>query len=56
MEAARLEEVFSEEEIWTAISSLNNDKALSSDGFPLAFWAFSWDFLKNEVLGFFKEF
>ena len=56
MEAARLEEVFSEEEIWTAISSLNNDKALGSDGFPLAFWAFSWDFLKNEVLGFFKEF
>ena len=56
VEVARLEEVFSEEEIWTAISGLNNYKAPSLDGSPLAFWAFSWDFVKNEVLGFFKEF
>ena len=35
---------------------LNNDKAPGPDGFPLAFWSFSWDFVKNEVLGFFKEF
>ena len=55
-EATRLEETFSDDEIWTAISGLNNDKAPSPDGFPLAFWAFSWDFVKNEVLGFFKEF
>ena len=40
-EAARLEETFSMDEIWTAISRLNNDKALDPDGFPLAFWAFS---------------
>ena len=33
-----------------------NDKAPGPDGFPLAFWSFSWDFVKNEVLGFFKEF
>ena len=55
-EAARLEEIFSEEEIWTAISGLNSEKAPGPDGFPLAFWSFSWDFVKNEVLGFFKEF
>ena len=55
-EATKLEEVFLEEEISTAISRLNNDKALSPDGFPLAFWSFSWDFVKNEVLGFFREF
>ena len=53
---ARLEETFSEDEIWTAISDFNSDKALGPDGFPLAFWAFSWDFVKNEVLGFSKEF
>ena len=55
-EAARLEEIFSEEEIWTTISGLNSDKAPGPDGFPLAFWSFRWDFVKNEVLGFFKEF
>ena len=55
-EVARLEEMFSEEEIRVAISGLNSEKALGPDGFPLAFWSFSWDFVKNEVLGFFKEF
>ena len=52
-EATKLEEVFSEEEIWTAVSRLNSDKSPRPDGFPLAF---CWDFVKNEVLGFFKEF
>ena len=55
-EADRLEESFYEEEIWTAISGLNSDKAPGPDGFPTAFWIFSWDFVKKEVLGFFKEF
>ena len=55
-EAARLEETFSKEEIWAAISGLNSEKAPGPDGFPLAFWSFSWDFVKDEVLGFFKEF
>ena len=55
-EAARLEEIFSEEEIWAAISGLNSEKAPGPDSIPLAFWSFSWDFVKNEVLGFFKEF
>ena len=55
-EAASLEENFSEDEIWTTIRGLNNDKAPGPDGFPLAFWSFSWDFVKNEVIGFFKEF
>ena len=55
-EAAKLEEMFSEEEIWAAVSGLNSEKAPGPDGFPIAFWFFSWDFVKNEVLGFFKEF
>ena len=54
--ASKLEKVFSEEEIWMAISGLNGDKAPGQDGFPLTFWSFSWDFVKAEVLGFFKEF
>ena len=40
-EATKLEEVCSEEEIWTAISGLNSDKAPGPNGFPLAFWSFS---------------
>ena len=51
-----MEEAFSEEEVWAAISELNGDKAPGPDGFPLAFWSFSWDFVKVEVMGFFKEF
>ena len=55
-EAVRLEESFSEEEIWNAISGLNSDKAPGPDGFPIAFWIYSWEFVKSEVLGFFREF
>ena len=40
-EGTKLEEVFSEEEIWTGISGVNSDKAPGPDGFPLAFWSFS---------------
>ena len=49
-DSSKLEEVFSEEEIWAAISGLNGDKAPGPDGFPLAFWSFSWDFVKAEVM------
>ena len=55
-QAFKLEEMFTEEEIRAAVFGLNGDKAPGSDGFPLAFWSFSWDFMKEEVLGFFKEF
>ena len=36
-EAARLEEVFSMEEVFSALSDLNGDKAPGPDGFPLSF-------------------
>ena len=48
--------MFTEEEVLAAISGLNNDKAPGPDGFPIAFWSFSWDFVKDEVMGFFKDF
>ena len=54
--AAKLEEVFSEEEIWTATSGLNGDKAPGPDGFPLAFWSSTGISLSLRWWVFFKEF
>ena len=56
VQVSKLEEMFTEEEILAAVSGINGDKALGPDGFPLAFWSFSWDFRKDEVIGFFREF
>ena len=36
-EGSKLEEGFTEKEIWAAIYDLNGDKAPSPDGFPIAF-------------------
>ena len=36
--AAKLEDRFIEDEIFATVSSLNGDKALGPDCFPLAFW------------------
>ena len=52
---AKLEEMFTKEEILATISRLSGD-IHCLDEFPLAFWSFSWDFVKDEFLGFFKEF
>ena len=51
-----MEELFTEEEVLAAVSGLNGDKAPGPDDFPIAFWSFSWDFVKDEVMGFFKDF
>ena len=40
-QAAKLEEMFTEEEVLAAVSGLNDDKAPGPDGFPIAFWSFS---------------
>ena len=37
-DAARLEEAFSEEEVFSALSDLNEDKAPGPNGFSLSFW------------------
>ena len=55
-EADSLEVRFSEEEVSTAIAGLNGEKAPGPDGFPIAFWSFCWEFVKDEVMEFFKEF
>ena len=54
--ATKIEEPFTKEEVFVALSELNEDKAPSPDGFSMAFWQLSWDFLRNEVMGFFREF
>ncbi|KAJ9690749.1 hypothetical protein PVL29_013085 [Vitis rotundifolia] len=52
-EATRLEQMFT---VFLALSELNGDKALGPKGFSLAFWQFCWDFVKDEIMGFFKDF
>ena len=56
IDSKALEIPISEEEVLATLSSLRGDKALGSDGFSLAFWQYSWDFVKHEVMGFFGEF
>ena len=51
-----LEDRFYEEEVFAAISGLNGEKAPRPDGFPIVFWSFSWEFVKEEVMDFFTKF
>ena len=46
-DAAYLEVLFSEEEVFTTLSDLNGDKAPGPDGFPMTFWQLNWDFVKE---------
>ncbi|RVW83965.1 Ran-binding protein 1-like c [Vitis vinifera] len=54
--ASSLEVMFSEEEIFAALSSFCGDKAPGPDGFTMAFWLFCWDVVKPEIIGLFREF
>ncbi|RVW77097.1 Transposon TX1 uncharacterized 149 kDa protein [Vitis vinifera] len=51
-----LETPFTEEEVFDALFGCNGDKAPRPDGFSMAFWQFAWDFVKADVMCFFKEF
>ncbi|RVW45034.1 Transposon TX1 uncharacterized 149 kDa protein [Vitis vinifera] len=55
-EAESLEIPFSENEIHSALMEMSGDKAPGPDGFTMAFWQSSWDFVKEEILEMFKEF
>ena len=48
--------MFSEKEIFAALSSCCGDKAPGPDDFTMAFWLFCWDVVKPEILGLFREF
>ena len=55
-EAARLELPFTEEEVFIALNDLNGDKAPGLDGFTIAFWQFSWEIMKDDIMRMFKDF
>ena len=55
-EARELEKPFTEKEIFKALFDFKGDKVLGPDGFPMGFWHFSWDFVKEDVLRLFNEF
>ena len=55
-EAANLEGIFTEEEVLVALKDLNGDKAPGPDGFIVAFWQSSWDIVRGEVMGMFRDF
>ena len=56
VERARLEEPFSELEVFKALKDFSGDKAPGPNGFSMAFWQSSWGFVKEEVMAFFREF
>ncbi|RVW93052.1 LINE-1 retrotransposable element ORF2 protein [Vitis vinifera] len=55
-EADGIEIPFSETEIFTTLMGMNGDKAPGPDGFTIAFWQNSWEIVKEDLLGLFKEF
>ena len=55
-DACALEVPFTEEEVYGALLGCSGDKAPGPDGFSMAFWQFVWDFVKEDVMSFFKEF
>ena len=56
VEAERLETLFIVDEVFTALSNLNGDKAPGPNGFILAFWQFSRHIVKDDIMRMFKEF
>ncbi|RVW41517.1 Transposon TX1 uncharacterized 149 kDa protein [Vitis vinifera] len=55
-EADGIEVPFSETEIFTALKGMNGDKARARTDSTLAFWQNSWETVKEDLLGLFKEF
>ncbi|KAL4388297.1 hypothetical protein GQ457_09G027380 [Hibiscus cannabinus] len=51
-----LESVFSEEEVWRAISSSDSNKAPGPDGFNMGFFKRFWPQLKEVIMKFFSDF
>ncbi|CAL5070105.1 unnamed protein product [Urochloa decumbens] len=52
----RLERPFSEDEVWSTIRSLPNDKAPGPDGFTAEFYKSAWPILKLEIMNAFNAF
>ena len=56
MDAYALEVSFMEEKVFGVLLGCSEDKALGPDGFSMAFWQFAWDFVKDNVMRFFRDF
>ena len=56
VDVERLEKPFLEEEVFEALVGCCGEKAPGPNGFSMAFWQFSWDFVKEKVMNFFKQF
>ena len=56
MDAYALEVPFTEEEVYGALLGCSGDEAPGPNGFSMAFWQFAWDFVKDDVMSFFREF
>ena len=55
-EAVRLEKPFTEEEVFFALHELYGEKAPGPSAYTVAFWQFSWEMVKGEVMSVFKDF
>ena len=47
---------FTKEEVYAALVDQNGDMAPRLDGFTAAFWQFSWDVVKSDIMGLFRDF
>ena len=56
MDVEGLEKPFLEDEVFEALVGCCGKKTPGLDGFSMAFWQFSWDFVKEEVMNFFRQF
>ena len=54
-EVTSLEVPFTKEAIFTTLFDLNGDKVPGQDGFTFAFWQLSWEFVKDDSVGMFKN-
>lgn len=54
-ESRNVDDPFSKEEVFMALSSLCGDTATGPDGFSLAFWYHCRDFVKHEMMGLLKS-
>ena len=54
--ASWLEKNFDEEGVKAAVFELRGDKAPDLDGFPIAFFQFFWETIKQDVMQFMREF
>ena len=50
-EAAKMEGIFTEEEVLATLKDMNGDKAPGPDGFTVALWQSSWDIVEVKSWG-----